>query len=131
VIVKSSTPEFDYPTGKDNVYANYYGVDGIDIHGAVWRTLFAWYLDDVNILLSRYIINDSRIMLHRNIQDRVQTIAPFLQLDHDPYVVISNGAALLDTGRLHHKRVVPLRPAAIQRRHQLHSQFGESGYRCL
>jgi uncharacterized membrane protein (UPF0182 family) len=91
VIVKSSTPEFDYPTGKDNVYANYYGVDGIDIHGAVWRTLFAWYLDDVNILLSRYIINDSRIMLHRNIQDRVQTIAPFLQLDHDPYVVISNG----------------------------------------
>jgi uncharacterized protein len=45
----------------------------------------------VNILLSRYIINGSRIVLHRNIQDRVQTIAPFLQLDHDPYVVISDG----------------------------------------
>jgi uncharacterized protein len=45
----------------------------------------------VNILLSRYIINDSMIMLHRNIQDRVQTIAPFLQLDHDPYVVVSGG----------------------------------------
>ena len=91
VIVKGSTPEFDYPKGKDNVYANYDGVDGIAIGGTAWRTLFAWYFDDVNILLSRYITSESRIMLHRNIQDRVQTIAPFLQLDRDPYVVISDG----------------------------------------
>ena len=91
VIVKGSTPEFDYPKGKDNVYANYDGADGIPIGGTAWRSLFAWYFDDVNILLSRYITGESRIMLHRNIQDRVQTIAPFLQLDHDPYVVISDG----------------------------------------
>ena len=91
VIVKGSTPEFDYPKGKDNVYANYDGADGIPIGGTAWRTLFAWYFDDVNILLSRYITGESRIMLHRNIQDRVQTIAPFLQLDRDPYVVISDG----------------------------------------
>jgi uncharacterized membrane protein (UPF0182 family) len=91
VIVKSSTPEFDYPQGKDNVYANYDGADGIPIGGASWRSLFAWYFDDVNILLSRYITGDSRIMLHRNIQDRIHTIAPFLQLDHDPYIVVSGG----------------------------------------
>ena len=30
-------------------------------------------------------------MLHRNIQDRVHTIAPFLRLDHDPYIVVSDG----------------------------------------
>jgi hypothetical protein len=91
VIVKGSTPEFDYPKGKDNVYANYNGVDGIAIGGTAWRTLFAWHFDDVNILLSRYITSESRIMLHRNVQDRVHTIAPFLQLDRDPYVVISDG----------------------------------------
>jgi hypothetical protein len=91
VIVKGSTPEFDYPKGKDNVYANYDGVDGIAIGGTAWRSLFAWYLDDVNILLSRYITGESRIMLHRNIRDRVHTIAPFLQLDRDPYVVINDG----------------------------------------
>ena len=91
MIVKGSTPEFDYPKGKDNVYANYDGADGIPIGGAAWRTLFAWYFDDVNILLSSYITGESRIMLHRNIQDRVRTIAPFLQLDHDPYVVVSDG----------------------------------------
>jgi uncharacterized protein len=91
VIVKASTPEFDYPQGKDNVYANYDGADGIAFGGSAWRTLFAWYFDDVNILLSRYVTDQSRIMLHRNIQDRVETLAPFLQLDHDPYVVISDG----------------------------------------
>ncbi len=91
VIVKGSTPEFDYPKGSDNVYANYDGADGIPIGGVAWRTLFAWYFGDVNVLLSRYITAESRIMLHRNIQDRVRTIAPFLQLDRDPYVVVSGG----------------------------------------
>ena len=91
VIVKGSTPEFDYPKGNDNVYATYDGADGIPIGGTAWRTLFAWYFDDVNILLSSYITGESRIMLHRNIQDRVHTIAPFLQLDRDPYVVVSDG----------------------------------------
>ena len=91
VIVNGSTPEFDYPKGKDNVYTTYDGKDGIPIGGTSWRTLFAWYFDDVNILLSSYITGGSRILLHRNIQDRVRTIAPFLRLDHDPYVVISEG----------------------------------------
>jgi uncharacterized membrane protein (UPF0182 family) len=91
VIVRTSTPEFDYPKGKDNVYATYDGADGIPIGEAAWRSLFAWQFDDVNILLSSYITGESRIMLHRNIQNRIHTIAPFLQLDHDPYVVISGG----------------------------------------
>jgi uncharacterized membrane protein (UPF0182 family) len=91
VIVKGSTPEFDYPKGKDNAYASYDGADGIPIRGLAWRSLFAWYFGDVNILLSDYLSGESKIMLHRNIKDRVETIAPFLQLDRDPYVVISEG----------------------------------------
>ena len=91
VIVKTGTPEFDYPNGKDNAYARYDGADGIPIGGIGWRALFAWQMDDLNILLSDYITSESRILLHRNIKDRVGTIAPFLQLDRDPYVVISAG----------------------------------------
>src|SRR5271154_428278 len=91
VIVNGSTPEFDYPKGKDNVYTTYDGKDGVPIGGTAWRTLFAWYFNDVNILLSRYTTSESRILLHRNIQDRIRTIAPFLRLDRDPYVVISGG----------------------------------------
>src|SRR6266481_4838748 len=91
VIVKGSTPEFDYPKGKDNVYAAYDGTGGVPIGAMVWRGLFAYYFNDPNLLLSNYITSDSRIMIRRNIQERVRTIAPFLRLDHDPYLVISNG----------------------------------------
>jgi uncharacterized membrane protein (UPF0182 family) len=91
VIVKSSTPEFDYPRGNDNVYHAYNGADGVPIGGSARRTLFAWYFDDPNILLSQYVTAESRIVFRRNIQERVRTIAPFLSLDHDPYIVISSG----------------------------------------
>ena len=91
VIVKGSTPEFDYPKGKDNIYAAYDGTGGVPVGGIARRILFAWYFYDVNILLSSYITGDSRIMIRRNIQERVRTIAPFLRLDHDPYLVISDG----------------------------------------
>ena len=91
VIVKSSTPEFDYPKGSDNVYRAYDGTDGVPIGGIAWRALFAWYFGDLNILLSQYVTAESRIMFRRNIQERVNAIAPFLGLDHDPYIVISGG----------------------------------------
>ena len=91
VIVKGSTPEFDYPKGKDNVYAAYDGAGGVPIGAMASRMLFAYYFNDPNLLLSIYITADSRIMIRRNIQERVRTIAPFLSLDHDPYLVISSG----------------------------------------
>lgn len=91
VIVKGSVPEFDYPKGKENVYTTYSGRDGVVIGSVARRTLFAWQFDDPNILLSNYITDESRILLHRNIQDRVRKIAPFLLLDHDPYIVASGG----------------------------------------
>ena len=91
VIVKGATPEFDYPKGSDNAYTTYDGADGVPIGGTAWRSLFAWYFNDLNILLSGYITGESRILFHRNIQDRVRLIAPFLQLDRDPYLAISKG----------------------------------------
>jgi uncharacterized membrane protein (UPF0182 family) len=91
VIVKGSTPEFDYPKGKDNAYVTYGGADGIPIGKMVSQILFAQYFNDINLLFSNYLAADSRIMIRRNIQQRVRTIAPFLSLDHDPYLVISDG----------------------------------------
>jgi uncharacterized membrane protein (UPF0182 family) len=91
VIVKGGSPEFDYPKGKDNVYASYEGAGGVAVGGIARRVLFAWYFKDLNLLLSRYITGDSRIMLRRTIEERVRTIAPFLRLDRNPYVVISEG----------------------------------------
>ena len=91
VLVKGSTPEFDYPKGKDNIYATYDGTGGIPIGGILRKNLFAWYFGDINLLLSSYITGESRIMIRRDIRERVRTIAPFLRLDRDPYLVISSG----------------------------------------
>jgi uncharacterized membrane protein (UPF0182 family) len=91
VIVKGSTPEFDYPKGKDNIYATYNGSGGVPVGSFLRRNLFAWHFGDINLLLSSYITGASRIMIRRNIRERVRAIAPFLRLDHDPYMVISGG----------------------------------------
>jgi uncharacterized protein len=91
VIVKGSTPEFDYPKGKDNVYASYTGGGGIPLGGIGRRALFAYHFNDANLVLSDYITDDSRIIIRRDIQERVRAIAPFLRLDHDPYLVINDG----------------------------------------
>ena len=91
VLVKGSTPEFDYPKGKENIYATYDGTGGIPIGGVLRKNLFAWHFGDINLLLSSYITGESRIMIRRDIRERVRTIAPFLRLDRDPYLVISTG----------------------------------------
>ena len=91
VIAKGSTREFDYPKGTDNAYTTYDGADGVAVGGMVRKTLFAWYFNDPNILLTSYIGAGSRILFRRNIRDRVREIAPFLRLDDDPYAVVSNG----------------------------------------
>src|SRR5258705_6446390 len=94
VIVKGTTPEFDYPKGKENVYAAYDGAGGVPLRGMLRKMIFAHHFNDMNLLLSSYITDDSRIMIRRNIQERVHTIAPFLSLDRDPYLVISGGRML-------------------------------------
>ena len=91
VIVKGGTPEFDYPKGKDNIYAAYDGTGGVPIGGILRKNLFAWHFGDLNLLLSSYITGASRIMIRRDIQEQARAIAPFLLLDHDPYLVISSG----------------------------------------
>jgi uncharacterized protein len=91
VIVKGTVPEFDYPKGKDNVYASYDGSGGIPISGMMRRLIFAHHFNDVNLMLTDYVTEGSRILIRRNIRERVDTIAPFLSLDRDPYLVISEG----------------------------------------
>jgi uncharacterized protein len=90
-IVKALTPEFDYPRGNDNVFAFYKGGGGVPVSGFLRRLLFSFYYRDINLLVTENIVPGSRILFRRNISDRVAYIAPFLQPDHDPYIVAYNG----------------------------------------
>jgi hypothetical protein len=91
VVVDTQEPEFDYPSGEENVYTRYEGEGGVGL-GTLWRRfMFGWKFDGTRLLLSTYPDEDSQILFHRRIQDRVRLIAPFLQYDDDPYVVLAEG----------------------------------------
>jgi len=91
VLVKTKTDEFDYPKGDKNVYTVYQGRGGVLIKSFARRLLFALEFFDSQILFTTYLSPESRIMYNRRIGTRVRTIAPFLDYDSDPYLVISEG----------------------------------------
>jgi uncharacterized membrane protein (UPF0182 family) len=90
VIVNTKEPEFDYPTGDTNAQTQYAGDAGINMTMGN-KALFALDRANYKILFSNLINSDSKILLNRNILDRVEKIAPFLTFDQDPYLVIDNG----------------------------------------
>ncbi len=91
VIVNTGTDEFHYPQGDDNVSTRYDGAGGVEMSSLLRRLLFAARFRAYEILVSSQLTGESRIIYHRNIIDRVTTIAPFLRYDTDPYLVISEG----------------------------------------
>ncbi len=90
-VVNTLQQEFDYPAGERNVFTYYNGTGGVPIGSIFKKILFSMKFGDVNLFLSNYVTEKSRIMFHREIRDRVSTIAPFLILDNDPYIAVIDG----------------------------------------
>jgi uncharacterized membrane protein (UPF0182 family) len=90
-IVRTKEKEFDYPKGDSNVYATYEGDGGVLIDSFLRRLLFAINFWNTDIFFTGYLTPQSRIMFDRSIATRVKKIAPFLQFDGDPYLVIADG----------------------------------------
>ncbi|MBS5825023.1 MAG: UPF0182 family protein [Clostridium argentinense] len=89
-IVNTKLGEIDYPMSGENVTNNYDGEAGIRM-SILNRILFSLRYQNPKFILSQDINRDSQILIHRNIRERVNKIAPFLQYDNDPYIVIDNG----------------------------------------
>ena len=92
--VGTKAREFDYPSGEENVYTRYQGRGGIPLGGFGSRLLFALHFAEPKIVLSTDLAPGSRVMLHREVRDRVAKAAPFLSWDGDPYVVIRRDGTL-------------------------------------
>ncbi len=98
VIVRSGAQpqEIDYPAAEEggaaeNRYDEYQGEAGVEVAGLFRRLAFALRYGDLNILISSQINPDSRVLMQRNIQSRVEAVAPFLVADADPYSVVLDG----------------------------------------
>ncbi len=90
-VVNTLVPELNYPFGDQNVYTHYSGQGGIPIDSFWKKILFAWQLGDINLILSNYIHEESRLQIWRSVQERIRRITPFLSLDSDPYLVLNEG----------------------------------------
>jgi uncharacterized membrane protein (UPF0182 family) len=91
IVVNSNEDEFDFPQGDTNVYARYEGPDGVRLGGLLRRLVFASHFDSNPLLISTAVDGDSRVLFRRDLWTRVNTLAPMLWYDDDPYPVIFDG----------------------------------------
>src|ERR1700751_4229460 len=95
VYVKTRQQEFNYPQGQSNNLTSYEGNGGIVLGGFLRRMIIALDQADLAKLpFSDDVNKDSRLLMRRNVRDRVAALAPFLTYDQDPYIVLG------DDGRL-------------------------------
>jgi uncharacterized membrane protein (UPF0182 family) len=97
VLVGARSDEFDYPSSSGNgndVTTRYTGTAGIDVGSLPSRLFWAWRLGDLNLLISDQVTDQTKLLLHRSLADRLGTLAPFLTLDPDPYLVVDPSGRL-------------------------------------
>ena len=95
VYVKTRQQEFNYPQGQTNNLTSYQGTGGIALGGFLRRVLLAFDRGDLAKLpFSDDVTPESRLLMRRNVRERVAALAPFLTFEQDPYVVLG------DDGRL-------------------------------
>jgi uncharacterized membrane protein (UPF0182 family) len=92
----ATAPEFNYPApdGSES-YTTYQADAGIPVGGLMRQLALSLYLGDgTNLLFSDYINSESRVLMRRNVSERVRQIAPFLLFEDDPYLVINREGRL-------------------------------------
>jgi uncharacterized protein len=90
-LVKTKAQEFDYPGPNGDVYTHYTGSGGVPISSFLNRLAFSIHFGTIKFFTATAIDNQSRVIIRSNIQQRIKSAAPFLQLDADPYMVIVGG----------------------------------------
>ncbi len=90
VMTGTKIEELDYPSGNDNVYNIYDGRGGISLDSLERRLLFATYLNDWRMIFTPEFSPSTKLLLRRNIDRRIRSIAPFLRYDRDPYLVAAD-----------------------------------------
>jgi uncharacterized protein len=95
VYVKTRQKEFNYPQGQTNNLTSYEGTGGIVLGGFFRRLFIALGRGDVAKLPFSDDVNpQSRLLMRRNLRDRVAALAPFLTFDPDPYIVVGEDGRL-------------------------------------
>ncbi|MCK9605518.1 MAG: UPF0182 family protein [Methylomonas sp.] len=87
-IVPNSLVVKDISSSDQDGSQYYKGDSGIPIPSYFRKLLFAFYFRDEKIFFSPNITTQSKLLIRRNIDDRISRLTPFLHLDKDPYLVV-------------------------------------------
>jgi len=79
VFVDTAQQEFNYPQGSENAQVRYAGRGGFPISSLLMRAAAAVHFGDSNIVLTGYLTDHSRMMIHRRVRERLQTMTPYLK----------------------------------------------------
>jgi uncharacterized protein len=91
-LVDAKQREFDYSRpGRADATTRYNGKDGVQLDNPIRRAAFALRFGDINPLISGQIGGDTKVLYVRDVKDRVEKLAPFLDFDADPYPVVTRG----------------------------------------
>ena len=86
-VAPSRVEEFDYPEGDENIYNRYSGAAGVPLATPLQRLAASVYLREPRLLNTGSLQRNSKLLLRREVRQRVKALAPFLSLEGDPYLV--------------------------------------------
>ena len=91
-ITNASREEIDFiePDGQTR-FTKYSGSGGVRLDSFVKKAAYGLKFSDWNLVVSNFLNSESRIVYQRDIRERVEAVAPFMQFDADPYPVIQDG----------------------------------------
>jgi hypothetical protein len=93
-VVGTKVPEQQAAGEEGTEEIRYEGRAGVDASGFFRRAALALRFGDWNLFVSGQLTGDSRVLFKRDIRERVEAAAPFLEFDADPYLVVLGGRAL-------------------------------------
>ena len=95
IITGGPREELDFQDGADTTNTVYDGEDGVDVGSFFRKVAFALRFGDYNPVITDLIDGDTKIHYIRDVRERVETLAPFLEFDADPYPVIDGDGEIV------------------------------------
>lgn len=95
VFVNTNQEEFDYPSGDSNITSSYQGSGGFPIDSIPLRLAAALREGELNIVLTGLTNPNSRMMIYRDVSERLDHLADFIEWDYDPYLTITDDGHLV------------------------------------
>jgi uncharacterized membrane protein (UPF0182 family) len=91
-ITNASREEIDFIEADGQTkFTKYSGSGGVRLDSFVKKAAYGLKFSDWNLVVSNFLNSESRIVYQRDIRERVEAVAPFMQFDADPYPVIQDG----------------------------------------